>query len=113
MEVHQDILFVQFLGEYLIGLFYETNFEIFSLNDENASNKIMGKPYNVPRHFSLLAVPESIDQTVNIFFEEKNEKSKTFGLWCVEMNLLTESIRLNSAYKIYDIMNSLKSILVL
>ena len=61
----------------------------------------------------LFAVPQAIDHTVNIFFEESHEKRKTFGLWCIEVKLQTENIKINPPYKIYDIMNGLKKILIL
>jgi hypothetical protein len=34
-------------------------------------------------------------------------------LWCIEVNLYSETIKQNAAYKIYDIMNSLKSQMLL
>lgn len=54
-------------------------------------------------------MPQAIDNTINVFFEEKNEKTEIFGLWCIEVNISNVNIKQNAPYKIYDIMNSLKS----
>lgn len=34
-------------------------------------------------------------------------------MWCIEVKLHTENIKINPPYKIYDIMNGLKKILIL
>jgi hypothetical protein len=71
------------------------------------------KKYAVGKGFKLFAVPQSIDHTVNIFFEENEPKKKTFGLWCIEVKIHSDSIKIKNPYKIYDIMNSLKKHLIL
>lgn len=59
----------------------------------------------------MFAVPDAVDNTINIFFEEKSVNSSVFGLWCIEVNISSENIRQNPPYKVYDIMNSLKSLI--
>lgn len=60
---------------------------------------------------SLLAVPQAIDNTVNLFFEA-GEESKTFELRCMEIGLQESGIRIGEHYKIYDIMRRMKGALV-
>lgn len=58
-------------------------------------------------------MPQAIDHTVNVFFEETQDRKNTFGLWCMEIRLLADNIKINPIYKIYDIMKALKRILLL
>jgi hypothetical protein len=111
MELRGEIKFMQFIASDTIGLFYEDRFEIYSLNDSNKITKRLDKPYAVQSGMRLFAVPQAIDHTVNMFFEEPHPGKRTFGLWCVEVQLLTESTKISTPYKIYDIMCSLKRLL--
>ena len=75
-------------------------------------SKKMEKQYGLREKFILFAVPQAIDHTINIFFEEVQER-KFFGMWCMEIRLLTDNMKINPIYKIYDIMISLKKVLLL
>jgi hypothetical protein len=60
---------MQFPTSDIIALFYESHFELYSLNDANQVTKKAEKKYGVAEGFKLLAVPLAIDQSVNLFFE--------------------------------------------
>ena len=47
------------------------------------------------KKFKLFSVPQGIDNNINIFFEEPNDKLAVFGLWCVEINVFSGTIRQN------------------
>jgi hypothetical protein len=51
-------------------------------------NKRLEKTYGIGKGMKLFAVPQAIDHVVNIFFEEAQANNRTFGLWCVEIQLL-------------------------
>lgn len=103
---------MQFVTSDFIAVFYSNYFEIYSVNDSNIVQKKLEKKYNIEiGKYHLFAVPDAIDNTINIFFEEKSVNSPVFGLWCIEVNIMTENIRQNSPYKVYDIMNNLKSLI--
>lgn len=85
MELQNDVKYLQFPASDLIGIFFENHFEIYSLNDSNKINKRLEKTYGVAKGMKLFAVPQAIDQAVNIFFEEPQANKRTFGLWCVEV----------------------------
>lgn len=113
MELQNDVKYIQFLASDLVGIFYQNHFEVYSLNDSNKINKRLEKTYGVSKVMKLFAVPPAIDHSVNIFFEESQVNKRTFGLWCVEVQLLNESTKISQPYKIYDIMISLKRVLIL
>ena len=74
---------MQFASSDIIGLFYEDHFEIYSLDDSNKFSKKLDRQYTVKIGIRLFAVPQVIDQNVNMFFEYPQPKKRTFGLWCV------------------------------
>lgn len=112
IQLKDDIIFMQFATPDLIAIFYSSYFEIYSVSDSNIIQKKLEKKYNIEAlQFKIFAVPQATDSTINIFFEENHKKSKTFGLWCIEVNLFSENIKQNPPYKIYDIMNNLKPLL--
>ena len=112
-EVQYEVRYIQFPTSDLIAIFYDKHFEIYSLSDSMQVSKKMEKQYGLGEKFSLFAVPQAIDHTVNVFFEETQDRKNTFGLWCMEIRLLTDSIKINPIYKIYDIMKALKRVLLL
>lgn len=68
--LQNQVKYIQFPTSDLVALFYEDYFEIYFFNDAHVLNKKLEKKYGVGKGFKLFAVPQAIDHTVNIFFEE-------------------------------------------
>ena len=58
-----------------------------------------------------MMVPKAFQTILNIFFEETIKESKTFAVWCIEVEFLPAEIKLLPPKKIYDIKNSLRETL--
>lgn len=56
----------------------------------------------------LLAIPQSIDNTLNLFFQKASTKKDTFDLYFVKITFQLIEIKIHSSEKVYEIMNSLK-----
>ena len=70
IQLKDEIIFMQFPSSDLIAVFYRTYFEIYSLSDSNVVQKKLEKKYNVDtKTFHIFAVPQGIDNTINLFFE--------------------------------------------
>ena len=60
---------MQFSTNDSIALFYEHYFEIYVWDESRSVRKRIAKKYNADMNrFKLFAVPQSIDNTINIFF---------------------------------------------
>jgi len=60
---------MQFSTADTIALFYEHYFEIYGFDESRRVRKKNEKKYNVDMNrFIIFAVPQSIDNTINIFF---------------------------------------------
>lgn len=63
-----EVRFMQFSTNDSIALFYEHYFEIYGWDESRSVRKKIDKKYNVNMNrFVLFAVPQSIDNTINIF----------------------------------------------
>jgi hypothetical protein len=59
---------MQFSTTDTIALFYEHYFEIYTFDELRCVRKKIEKKYNVDmERFKIFAVPQSIDNTINIF----------------------------------------------
>jgi hypothetical protein len=70
--------------------------------------KKLDKAYPIDKELKLLTIPPSIDNIINIFFEETKEKKQSFILWCLEIDFESEHIKARPLYRVYDIMNNAK-----
>jgi len=70
--------------------------------------KKLEKNYPIDSNKKLLTIPSSIENIINVFFEEDKDKKQSFILWCLEINFGTEQIKTRELYRVYDIMNNVK-----
>lgn len=85
--------FVQVAKDGNICLFYAQKAEIYIIGDD--MRKRYNKPYTKPENllpnseYNLFIVPDSFENIINVFFEEKIEgNNKTFTLWCIEFEFV-------------------------
>lgn len=76
-------MFIRFLKDMLLGFFYTSRYEIYNIENLNAIKKKLDKAYPITKEKKLLTIPSSIDNIINIFFEEAKESKQSFILWCL------------------------------
>jgi hypothetical protein len=86
IPVKEEVRFVRFLKDTLLGIFYFNSYEIYNIENIYSVKKKLEKNYPVDKAKRLLAIPPSVDNIINVFFEEEKEKRQSFSLWCLEIN---------------------------
>lgn len=66
--LREGVRFVRFLKDSLLGVFYNSNYEIYNIENINLIKKKLEKNYQVDNTKKLLTIPPSIDDIINIFF---------------------------------------------
>ena len=66
--LREGVRFVRFLKDSLLGVFYNSNYEIYNIENINLIKKKLEKNYQVDSTKKLLTIPPSIDDIINIFF---------------------------------------------
>lgn len=118
IQIQGNLRFLQVAKDGNICLFYEERAEIYIVGEQIRCR--YNKPYAKPpgllegSSFSLFIVPDSFENIINVFFQERNqEKSKTFTLWCTEFQFLASQIKASVPQKIYDVKTSFRKSLTI
>jgi hypothetical protein len=69
LKVKDGVRFVRFLKDSLLGIFYSTSYEFYSIENLLSIKKKLDKNYQVGSDKKLLTIPPSIDNIINVFFE--------------------------------------------
>ena len=104
-QIKPEVRFIRFLKDVMMGVFYETSYEIYNVeNLPNVSKRLEKTYHHIPEDCKLLTIPPGIDNIINVFFEEMNESKQSFVLWCLEIAFDGERIRPQEPYRVYNIM---------
>ena len=68
IAVKEGVRFVRFLKDILLGIFYNSSYEVYNIENLTNIKKKLEKNYPVGPEKKLLTIPPSIDYIINIFF---------------------------------------------